>query len=367
MVPTVFADARLHDVYGKPHMMAELGISWRRSDNDFDPYHTAANLHCGLWASALSGNAGGANPWFWYDYLEPYNLWGKITPLARFAATIHWSRLDFQPVTVASPVFNKPREHEKFSDVVLTAAGDWGKADPRPLIVGPDGLVSWTLPNFLYGPEKPDLRTKLALKVALPKATKMIVRVTRASALGKLRVSIDGRQAGEFSFKPEPEPDLGKSGRKTDAAYPLYAVAEPDRNHEVPLPSGACTIVLDVVEGDWLTLESITLVEARSARITGLQPLALTDQASGESIAWLHDPASNWYSDSKRAQTSLFENIALDLPATKAGNYTVEWWDTYTGNIIRTDAVKADGGHLRLQPPAFRRDIALHATPVLRR
>jgi len=358
VVPAVFADARLHDVFGKPHMMGELGISWRSSDNAFDPYHTAANLHCGLWASAVSGNAGGADPWFWYDYLQPHDLWGKITPLARFAATINWSRLDFQPVTVASPTFNKPGE--KLTDIVLTAAGAWGKADPKPLAVNPDGLISWTLPTFLYGPIKPDLRTKLTLKVDLPKAAKMIVRVARASVPCKLEVSIDGRPVGEFPFKPEPE----KGVQLSEAIYPLHAVAESDRNRELTVSQGARTIALDLSEGDWLTLESITLVGARSPGLTGLQPLALSDPATGEIIAWVHDPNSNWYTDSKQIEPALYEDITLTLPAAKIGKYRVLWWDTYKGQIIRSDTVEVEGGCLSVQPPPFRRDIALHAVPA---
>jgi hypothetical protein len=365
VVPVVAADARLHDVYGKPHMMGELGISWRRSDNEFDPHHTAANLHCGLWAAALSGDAGGANPWFWYDYLEPHDLWGKITPLARFAATINWSKLDFQPLTVPSPTFAPGHAPSPPSDIVLTAAGDWGRADPKPLKVGSDGLVSWTLPTFLYGPEKPDLRTRLTLMVDLSEATKAIVRVTRASNPGTLEIRVDDRPAGRFAFKPEPEPGAGKGNRpEAEAGYPLYAVAEPDRNREFTVPAGAHALVLEVVAGDWLTLESVTLVHARSPRSTGLQPLVLQDRASSETLAWLHDPNSNWYADARQIQPALFENITLEIPVTRAGAFQVQWWDTYKGEIIRTETREAKEGMLSLNPPAFRRDIALRAKPA---
>jgi hypothetical protein len=361
VMPVVAADARWHDRYAKPHLLAELGISWRRSDNDFDPYHTAANLHSGLWASAMSGDAGGATIWWWYDYIRPHDLWGQLTPLARFAATISWSRLDFQPVTVACPTFNQPSD--KFTDMTFTAAEDWGKADAKPLTVAPDGVVSRTLPTFLYGPVKSDLRTKLTLNVDLPRNSRMLVRAARASSPCKLQVSIDDQPATGFAFKPEPEPDQGKGGQPPEAMFPLYAVAESDRNREVTVPQGPHSIVLDLVEGDWLTLESITLVKARSASITGLQPLAMGDRASGELIAWIHDPASNWYGDSKKIQPSLLDDITMKLPAAKAGKYQVQWWDTYKGEIIRSDTVKAEGGDLSLQPPPFRRDIALHATP----
>jgi hypothetical protein len=51
------------------------------------------------------------------------------------------------------------------------------------------------------------------------------------------------------------------------------------------------------------------------------------------------------------------------LPVAKTGSYGVNWWDTYKGEIVRTDTAKAEDGYLVLQPPPFRRDIALHALP----
>jgi hypothetical protein len=277
VVPVLAADARSHDPFQKPHFMGELGISWRRSDDEFDPYHTAANLHDGLWVSALSGDAGGTSIWYWYDYLRPRDLWFPFRSLARFAATIDWARRDFQPLTVASPTFNHPSG--EFSDLVLTAAGGWGKADPRPLVAGPDGVISRTLPTFLYGPIKPDFRTKLTLKADLPKATRMIIRVARASAPCALQVSIDEHPAGRFMFKPGPEtPGPGSGGKGVDPKYALYAIAESDRNRDVAVPQGAHTIVLDLRDGDWLTLESITLSEARGPGVAARSQLELVQR-----------------------------------------------------------------------------------------
>ncbi len=359
----IVADTRKHDAFGKPHMMGELGISWRRSDVHFDPQHTGANLHNGLWASALSGNAGGASLWWWDDYVQPLDLWGHFTPLARFAAKVDWAHRDFQPVTVASPTFDKPANPDAFTDMVFTAAGDWGKADPAPLVVGADGLVSWMLPTFLYGPMKPDLRTTLVLKVELPKPCKLVVSAARASTPGKLQVSVDGQPTGQLLYQPDPNAsDTEKAARRTNFAYASFTVAASDRNREVTIPKGAHQIELDVVEGDWIALESLRFTGARSPRVTGLQPLVLSDRASGETIAWVHDPAANWHSDSLQIQPALFEDVTISLPAPEAGNYKVDWWDTYKGEIIRTDKVRTEGDNLLLHPPPFRRDIALRAT-----
>jgi len=138
-------------------------------------------------------------------------------------------------------------------------------------------------------------------------------------------------------------------------------VAEADRNQQVPVPAGRHEVTLDLVDGDWLTLESITLKEARAPGVTGLEPVALSDARSGETLVWLHDPEANWYSDFHKTALRRFENVRLDLPVPQAGRYAVTWWDTYRGEPIRTDEATADKGHLALRPPGFQRDIALRA------
>ena len=358
VVPVILADARRHDAFHKPHLMGELGISWRRSDDFFDPQITAANLHCGLWASALSGHAGGATIWYWYDYIVPRNLWSQLTPLARFATKVDWARSDFQPFSVSSP--NWDSNATKAADIVFDAGGAWGKADPEPLVVGTDGLVTSSLPTFLYGPNKPDFRTPLTLKVTLPKETTLLIRVARASAPCRLQVKIDGVPEAVYPFKPLPEtpPTNAPAGA---VQYPLHPVAEADRNQQLPVPAGRHELTLDLVDGDWLTLESITLREARAPGITGLEPVALADARSGETLVWLHDPDANWYSDFNKIPLRRFEGVRLELPVPRPGRYSATWWDTYRGEAIRTDEATSDKGRLTLHPPAFQRDIALRA------
>jgi hypothetical protein len=46
----------------------------------------------------------------------------------------------------------------------------------------------------------------------------------------------------------------------------------------------------------------------------------------------------------------------MDLPA---GKYNIEWIDTLTGNITKSEKINHPGGNLTLQPPAFDVDIAL--------
>ena len=54
-----------------------------------------------------------------------------------------------------------------------------------------------------------------------------------------------------------------------------------------------------------------------------------------------------------------FAGNPFDTREMPAGNYTVQWWDTLTGEVLRSDAVSAGAdGTLRLSVPDFVNDIA---------
>ena len=68
--------------FNKPTFAGEFGIYWLPELNSYDP--EGINIHNGIWASLLSGNAGSAMSWWWYDYIEPNNLWHHLRGAAEF-------------------------------------------------------------------------------------------------------------------------------------------------------------------------------------------------------------------------------------------------------------------------------------------
>jgi hypothetical protein len=104
--PRVHEDARAHAAFGKPHLMAEFGIDWRAPDAKYDPDKKGVNLHNALWASAMSGGAGGALIWWWDNYVHPSNLYGQFTPLRKFADTVPWTAGEWKPLEADAPRVN---------------------------------------------------------------------------------------------------------------------------------------------------------------------------------------------------------------------------------------------------------------------
>ena len=60
----------------------------------------------------------------------------------------------------------------------------------------------------------------------------------------------------------------------------------------------------------------------------------------------------------------LIEASVIAINGLSAGDYTVEFWDTFTGEVIETVSASSDGEVLELPLPDFDRDIAIKIKPV---
>jgi hypothetical protein len=79
--------------------------------------------------------------------------------------------------------------------------------------------------------------------------------------------------------------------------------------------------------------------------------------APDEALVWLLDRACDWPEGALVAEPAPVTGAKVTLLDVKPGLWSVEWWDTLTGQRVASGEVTAAGG-LRLEPPAFRADIA---------
>jgi hypothetical protein len=200
------------------------------------------------------------------------------------------------------------------------------------------------------------------LHVDLPRPTTMVVRVAKVSDHGTMRVSVDGALKRDFFFSALP----GAPGQKKTElnAHKLYE-AEFEQDCPIDLPAGRHAVLLDIVGGDWISLRSVTFPAAKSSNFADLHVLALQDTSSGETLAWLRDPASNWQNDRAKVPPRTITDARVGLPVRPDANYQIEWWDTRAGTIVQRGTARAEQGALTLAVPPVHRDIALRATVVV--
>ncbi len=80
--------------------------------------------------------------------------------------------------------------------------------------------------------------------------------------------------------------------------------------------------------------------------------------ARDEALIWLLDRACDWPDGAMEANPKLVTGAKVSLAGVEDGRWSVEWWDTHSGNRLASGETMASGGALRLEPPAFQADIA---------
>jgi hypothetical protein len=92
------------DHYGKPYLFAEFGIVPDKPDTrglwDRDPQ--GVHMHNGLWAPLAFGSAGTGMLWWWFNYIDPKDLYFQFRPVAEFVKGISWTNEGFEKADLES-------------------------------------------------------------------------------------------------------------------------------------------------------------------------------------------------------------------------------------------------------------------------
>jgi hypothetical protein len=311
----------------------------------------------------MSGACGATEYWWWDNYIDPKDVWHELQPVSKFAASVDWPRRRFKPITLPAPSWQATQE-ETFSDLVVKTAGGgaWGLVADDPLTVLSSGQVSGAVPYYICGPQKPEFARPTTLQVDLPRAGDITLRIAKVSDRATLRVSIDGALTKVLQFDASPGM-RDQESTKTIPDDPNTYQTVIAKDYIVPVAAGAHSIALDNAAGDWIGVDRITLPGAKSSRHADLMTVAISDDSARQTLIWLYDATSTWQSDRDGTSGREIKDVTLPVPM-RAGSYTVHWWDTRNGNIIRTDQLTLSDGALLLNAPTFTRDIAIDIEPA---
>jgi hypothetical protein len=74
---------------------------------------------------------------------------------------------------------------------------------------------------------------------------------------------------------------------------------------------------------------------------------------------WMADSQATWWNQViNEKQPASIEGDTITILGLQSGDYSLEWWDTYEGKIIRSEDVSFTKGPVQITVPSFRRDIA---------
>ena len=332
--------------YGKPHLIGEFGAdaSGKNDMADMEGVH----LHNGIWASALSGDAGAAMTWWWDSYVEPRNLYPHFAALARFLRGADWIGADYAPARIEAVVF-APGVRAPAADLTVDPKiASWEKNpvnQPREFRVGRDGTISDVdkLSRVLHGlvnhREKHNPPTFL---VDYPADGAFEVIVDGVSGWGgaNLRLRLDGETKLAADF-PDLAPDDHETMRQYDGAY------------RIAVPAGPHRITVENEGADWayVSYRFVGYLTAPNLRVVGL---ANPDSA----LLWLQNKAHTWWNVLNGPPPQPVPPARVTLAGLRDGAYAIEWWDTYAGRPVSRARAVARGGHLVIAAPAIARDVA---------
>jgi len=355
--PVIQADANNSMAYGKPHLMAEFGIAWQSADTAYDPSKQGVNLHNGIWESATSGDAGSAMPWYWDTYIDPDNLYHEFTPLAKITKDLPWTAGRWHQLSATS--LTVPTATSSYSDLQLQAGTVWQKAPQTNFVLGPDTKSSLLgLPGYLYSPSKPDLYTTLTIAANYAIPGQLIIHVEKVSSRATLQFSIDGVLVKSYALNSTPPTDGSTPMYKStvfDPQYKIY-VATFDQDYAVDVPAGKHAILINVLNGDWLSASSYTLTNIHSSRYPNV---SVTGTAyKGTALLWIQNLEHNWKNVLEGKTMTTIHQGTTWVSGLPVGKYVIDWYDTESGLLISRDYNRSTAYGLELNVPDFSTDIA---------
>ncbi|HEX4138704.1 MAG TPA: cellulase family glycosylhydrolase [Candidatus Methylacidiphilales bacterium] len=170
------------------------------------------------------------------------------------------------PLNIAQSMHDyTPMELTHYHASWIPGSSDWAVPE-WPLFKG--------VPGFVYGPGKPDLQAPLTIKHSsddvFPAGTHLELKVGTVSVRGRLVVRADGQVVFDKTFVSGPE---SKEGEKV-VYKPEWKIYQNifAQTETVTLTSSAKQITISNDDGDWMTLDSLTLQAPMPERGEGIYP-----------------------------------------------------------------------------------------------
>lgn len=352
-------DAHWHRKFNKPHLMAEFGLDWRSSDEKYDKTFQGVNLHNALWSSLASGNGGTAMIWYWDSYIHPGNLYTQYTSIRKFSDLVPWKEGVWLPLDL--PVPQAAADPGTFHDLVVAATGGWEANPVKDYEIDPvEGAQGKTLPKFLFGPWKAELRVPLVLKVAFEQPGRFEMRISDVSSLAQLEFQLDGMpvQTHRLSALPQgpdnPNPEYASTRLRPE--YNSYQAVF-QKWYGLAVPAGSHTITVDATDGDWAGVEEYAFRDYVSDRFLNTFCAGLSNGTSA--LLWILNPEHHWKNVAEGTAIVPIPESILTIPGMADGSYTCEFWDTWNGVPARHAEVSSSDSLMTVTMPDIDKDLAV--------
>lgn len=294
--------------------------------------------------------------------MHPNNLYRVLTPVRRFADAVDWQKAAFEPIG-AVEVRTAHGAPETFKDVTIPCTVVWGITPTNDYTILHDGSVAGSpaIAGTIGSPERGhpgELHTELKWRVDLERPSRVVLRIGQVCTRAHMVIKVDDRTVVDRELLAG-EP--GKGPWKASHLLEQYNVwvSDYDEDMAIDVPAGKHTITAQNTGGDWYQISSITIPAYKSSRYPDVTAVGLAGKRTN--VLWLHNRESTWRTDYDGRTPTTLTGLTASLPVRTDGSWQVEWWNTWTGEVVRRERVRSQAGKLELAVPDLERDIAVLA------
>lgn len=320
--------------YKKPHFFGEIGgaitdVSVEAKDKK------GILLHDTLWASVMSLNSGTAMYWWWDGHIKVNNLYYHYAAVAKFLKGIDYDEKNFELLEAESI------GEGDYTDLVYSPPLDWEKSimTSDALVIDKSGLVKGGLLSRYFQSPKwhKDMYVVPIFKVDYPVDGSFSIYILQSAKIGaNLKIYVDDKLMLSEEFPK------GRSDFKIQKSF------------SVPISKGKHTIKIINDGDDWLNVGSLTFTNL----INKCQVLGIKSSSGDLMLLWLKNPRYNVKNYLSGIEVPQVKNAKIQIKNVEDGEYNVEFWDTWSGNIISKKKIIATNKILLVSVPDFNNDIA---------
>ncbi|MBN1982090.1 MAG: cellulase family glycosylhydrolase, partial [Chitinivibrionales bacterium] len=318
---------------------------------------TGVDLHNGLFSSLFSLSGSVALFW-WLDYIHYFKLHDLYKPVFTFTNGIEFARQRFSPADIVCTMKQGFRSFEEFItvtpqhwdahgavDIVADGNGVLTNAD------GKNGANDYYFDKLSFACHSKKYHNPVRFNVDIKNPAKLSVFVENVSHDSYrsndviLRMSLDGQVKVErVVIRGEPD-EFSIQG--------IYTIDIPIGKHDV--------VVENAAEGESM-IKIPSYILRLPCQTIPFEAYGLVDPTSKDlvCIAWFHSKRNTHMRRNIMHDTlSRIDDGVFRINGFLDGNYSVEWWNTNSGCVMKPAAVHfARNGCLTGDIPPFDRDIA---------
>ncbi len=278
--------------------------------------------------------------WWWDNWVRPYDLYWHFEILSRYISGINWVKELLMPLQTHV----EPRD-ENVGDFIFAPGLGWAKTTRAEFTIRPDGVVENLDEGSVYvhGQYHPEMGPNPVFLLTAPRPTRFGLRIERVARSGAVcTILLDRERIVRRIFK---------------ASSSDYSPGE-EGNISLDIPAGSHRISVRNTGPDWYQVGHYRIENFVQ------RPVAYARGNDDLILLWVHDRPHQYATLSEYGKYGPVRKTTVRITEIHDGEFYVEQFDPYSGNVVPLQNIRADQGGLSVELPEFRRDIAFRLRRV---